>query len=103
MMVRIARGNEVVDSALQVIANAVTVEQLGQAQAVVLPLRYGLSLAQTAQVTGLSMGWVSKQRNRFIQGKAVGDGTISARGATQTKLHLGRESGCAQAVFEASP
>jgi hypothetical protein len=80
MMVRIARGNEVVDSALQVIANAVTVEQLRQAQAVVLPLRYGLSLAQTAQVTDLSMGWVSKQRNRFIQGKAVGDGTVSARG-----------------------
>ena len=80
MMVRIARGNEVVDSALQVIANAVTVEQLRQAQAVVLPLRYGLSLAQTAQVTGLSIGWVSKQRNRFIQGKAVGDGTVAARG-----------------------
>ena len=79
MTVRIARGNEVVDRALQVIANAVTVEQLGQAQAVVLPLRYGLSLAQTAQVTDLSMGWVSKQRNRFIQGKAVGDGTVSAR------------------------
>jgi hypothetical protein len=66
MTVRIARGNEVVDRALQVIANAVTVEQLGQTQAVVLPLRYGLSLAQTAQVTDLSMGWVSKQRNRFI-------------------------------------
>ena len=35
---------------------------------------------QTAEVTGLSVGWVSKQRNRFIQGKAVGDGTVPARG-----------------------
>ena len=79
-MARIARGEEVVDSAMQVIANAVTVEQLRQAQAVVLPLRFAMSLQQTAQVTGLSVGWVCKQRNRFIQGKAVGDGTVPARG-----------------------
>ena len=79
-MARIARGNEVLDSALQVIATAVSVEQLRQAQAVALPLRLGMSLRQTAEVTGLSVGWVSKQRNRFIQGKPVGDGTIPARG-----------------------
>lgn len=79
-MARIARGNEVVDSALQVIANAVTVEQLRQAQAVVLPLRFQMSLEQTAQVTGLSVGWVSKLRNRFIQGKPTGDGHEPARG-----------------------
>ena len=79
-MARISRGEEVVDSAMQVIANAVTVEQLRQAQAVVLPLRFAMSLAQTAEVTGLSVGWVSKQRNRFIQGKAVGDGAVPARG-----------------------
>jgi hypothetical protein len=58
-MVRIACGEEVVDSAMQVIANAVTVEQLRQAQAVVLPLRFAMSLQQTAEVTGLSVGWVS--------------------------------------------
>jgi len=79
-MARIARGNEVVDSALQTIANAVTLEQLRQAQAVVLPLRFEMSLAQTAQATGLSAGWVSKLRNRFIQGKPVGDGSVPARG-----------------------
>jgi hypothetical protein len=79
-MARIARGEETVERAMQVIANAVTVEPLRQAQAVVLPLRFSMSLAQTAEVTGLSTGWVSKQRNRFIQGKAVGDGTVPARG-----------------------
>jgi transposase len=79
-MARIARGQEHVERAMQVIANAVTVEQLRQAQAVVLPLRFAMSLEQTAEVTGLSVGWVSKQRNRFIQGKAVGDGTVPARG-----------------------
>lgn len=79
-MARIARGQEAVDRAMQVIAHAVTVEQLRQAQAVVLPLRFAMSLHQTAEVTGLSVGWVSKQRNRFIQGKPVGDGTVPARG-----------------------
>ena len=82
-MARIARGNEVLDSALQVIATAVSVEQLRQAQAVALPLRLGMSLRQTAEVIGLSVGWVSKQRNRFIQGKPVGDGTIAARGGSR--------------------
>lgn len=79
-MARIARGEEVADSAMQAIASAVTVEQLRQAQAVVLPLRFAMSLQQTAQVTGLSIGWVSKQRNRYIQGKALGDGSVPARG-----------------------
>lgn len=79
-MARIARGNEAVDSALQAIASAVTLEQLRQAQAVVLPLRFEMSLAQTAQAMGLSVGWVSKLRNRFIQGKPVGDGSVPARG-----------------------
>ena len=79
-MARIARGEEVVDSAMKAIANAVTVEQLRQAQAVVLPLRFSMSLEQTAEVTGLSVGWVSKQRNRFIQGKVVSDGSVPARG-----------------------
>ena len=78
-MARIAHGEEAVDRAMKVIATAVTVEQLRQAQAVVLPLRFSVSLEQTAEVTGLSVGWVSKQRNRFIQGKAVGDGTVAAR------------------------
>ena len=79
-MARIARGEEVIACAMQAIANAVTVEQLRQAQAVVLPLRFAMSLKQTAEVTGLSVGWVSKQRNRFIQAKVVGDGVVPARG-----------------------
>jgi hypothetical protein len=87
-MARIARGEEVVDSAMQVIANAVTVAQLRQAQAMVLPLRFEMSLAQTAEVTGLSIGWVSKQRNRFIQGKAVGDNTVPARGGGRRRQNF---------------
>ena len=61
-MARIARGEEAVDRAMKVIATAVTVEQLRQAQAVVLPLRFAMSLEQTAKVTGLSVGWVEVAR-----------------------------------------
>ena len=39
-----------------------------------------MSLEQTAQITGLSVSWVSKQRNRFIQGKPVGDASVPTRG-----------------------
>ncbi len=79
-MARIARGDEFVDSALEVIANAVTVEQVCQASAVVLPLRFGMTLEQTAQIAGVSVGWASRLRNRFILGKPVGDGCVHARG-----------------------
>jgi transposase len=79
-MARIARGEEFTEQAMQAIANASTVEQLRQAQAVILPVLFAMSLEQTAQITGLSVSWVSKQRNRFIQGKPVGDASVPARG-----------------------
>ena len=75
-MPRTFRGHESVDAALSVLATASTVEQLRQAQAVVLPLRYGLNLEQTAEVIGLSPGWVSRLRNSFIGGNV-----LDARGA----------------------
>ena len=79
-MARIARGEKFTEQALQTIVSAQTVEQLRQAQAVILPLLFAMSLEQTAQITGLSVSWVSKQRNQFIQGKPVGDGSVPARG-----------------------
>ena len=79
-MSRPPRGQDVLDSALQAIASATTIEQLRQAQAVVLPLRYGMSLEQTAQAIGLSKGWTCRLRNQFIAGDAVGDKGKSVRG-----------------------
>ena len=56
-MSRPASGDdEVLANTREAIAAAQTVEQLRQAQAVVLPLDYGLSLADTAQVIGVSPG-----------------------------------------------
>ena len=66
--------------ARQAIAEATTVEQLRQAQAVVLPLEHDLSLQATAQMIGLSVGWTSRLRNAFIRGDVVGDGSTPPRG-----------------------
>jgi transposase len=66
--------------AREVLARAQTVEQLRQAQSVVLPLDYGLSLEQTARVIGRSAPWTCRLRNRFLAGEIVGDGQRPSRG-----------------------
>jgi transposase len=72
-MSRPASGDdEVLKNAREAIATAQTVEQLRQAQAVVLPLEYGLSLADTAQVIGVSPGWACQLRRRFMHGRLAG-------------------------------
>ena len=72
-MSRPASGNEdVLRNARQAIASATTVEQLRQAQAVVLPLDYALSLTDTADVIGVSPGWACQLRRRFMSGQIVG-------------------------------
>ena len=72
-MSRPASGDaEVLKSARQAIASAKTVEQLRQAQAVVLPLAHGLSLAETARVIGVSRGWACQLRRRFMHGEIAG-------------------------------
>jgi transposase len=72
-MSRPASGNEeILIRAREAIASAQTAEQLRQAQAVVLPLDYAMSLADTAQVIGVSQGWVCQLRRRFIRGQIAG-------------------------------
>jgi transposase len=79
-MSRPMRGQDVLDDALQAIGFAKTIEQLRQAQALALPLQYGMSLAQTAQAIGISTGWVCRLRNQFIRGQIAEDGSKPVRG-----------------------
>ena len=79
-MARTARGADNLEWAREVLAQAQTVEQLRQAQAVVLPLDYGLSLEQTARAIGRSVPWTCRLRNRFLAGEIVGDGQRQSRG-----------------------
>jgi len=55
-------------------------ERRAASQAVVLPLRYGLSLSQTAEALGISATWASRLRNAFLDGRSVGDGSVPSRG-----------------------
>lgn len=72
-MSRPASGDqEVLSRARALIATAQTVEQLRQAQAVVLPLDHALSLSDTARAIGVSTGWACQLRRRFIHGQTVG-------------------------------
>jgi len=76
-------SNEIVGRAREAIAQAKTVEQLRQAQAVVLPVDYGLSMEQTAQVVGVSAGWVCQLRRRFMAGQLAGAEGTPKRGGRQ--------------------
>ena len=66
-MARPASGKDVLEKAKESLANARTVEELRQAQAVVLPLEYGFSIDQVAAVLGISKGWACQLRRRFIK------------------------------------
>lgn len=65
-MPRTASGSEVLEQAQQALREAETVEELRQAQAVVLPLLLGVSMEQTAAVLGVPVGWTCQLRRRFI-------------------------------------
>lgn len=74
---------QAIEHAQLAVAQATTAEQLRQAQAVLLPLLYGLSLSQTAEVTGISVGWVCQLRRRFIAGDLVGAADAPTPGGRQ--------------------
>ena len=92
-MARPARGAEVLDMAQEMILRAETIDELRQAQAVVLPLAYGLSLEQTARAIGQSVGWTCRLRNRFLAGETVGDGQRQRPGGRRRQnLSINRET-----------
>lgn len=92
-MSRPASGDDrILMNAREAIASAQTVEQLRQAQAVVLPLDYAMSLADTAQVIGVSPGWACQLRRRFIHGhKAGAPGAPTAGGRKRQNMSLEEE------------
>ncbi|MEQ1814368.1 MAG: winged helix-turn-helix domain-containing protein [Candidatus Nitrotoga sp.] len=80
-MSRPASGNdEILIRAREAIASALTVGQLRQAQAVVLPLDHAMSLTDTAQVIGVSQGWACQLRRRFMRGQIAGASDVPTPG-----------------------
>ena len=66
-MSRRSGGRDFLEIAKSSLPKAKTIEGLRKLQAVVLPLEFGLTLEETAQATGVTVGWVSQLRNRFIR------------------------------------
>jgi transposase len=89
-MARKASGSEVLRQARACLSKAKTAEELRQAQAVVLPLQFGLSLEQTAQAIGVSVGWACQLRTRFIREGPVRSGDRPSRGGRRRE-NLSRE------------
>jgi len=87
---RKASGAEVLEKAKACLSKAKTIDELRQAQTVVLPLEFGLTLEQTAQAVGVSLGWACRLRTRFIRGGAGGETGKPSRGGRRRE-NLSRE------------
>jgi hypothetical protein len=64
-MARLAGGSEYLDAAITQAASATSVDELRMAQALLLPLKFGLSLDDTGVVLGVSKSWTLRLRKRF--------------------------------------
>ena len=64
-MARLAGGHEFLEAAVTQAANAKTVSELRMAQALLMPLKFGLSLDDTSVALGLSKSWTLRLRQRF--------------------------------------
>jgi transposase len=83
-MARPATGREFVKTAKERIASAKTVDSLRAAQALLLPLEFGLSLEQTATVIGLSKSRTGKLRTQF---QRIETGAVKIRSKKELRNH----------------
>jgi transposase len=79
-MARTPRGREVLERAKKLLSRARTADELRRAQAVVLPLEYGFSMERTAAIIGVSKGWASQLRTKFIRTGGAASGKKRLRG-----------------------
>ena len=83
-MARPATGREFIKTAKERIASAKTVDALRAAQALLLPLEFGLSLEQTATVIGLSKSRTGKLRTKF---QRIETGAVRIRTKKELRNH----------------
>jgi len=65
-MARTPSGHQLLEKAKELLASARTAKEVRQAQAVILPLEFNMSLDQTSAITGISKNWVCHLRTEFI-------------------------------------
>lgn len=64
-MARLAGGQEFLEAAITQAAKATTISELRMAQALLMPLKFGLSLEDTGVALGISKSWTLRLRQRF--------------------------------------
>ena len=64
-MARLAGGHQFLEAAVTQAAKAKTISELRMAQALLMPLKFGLSLDDTSMALGLSKSWTLRLRQRF--------------------------------------
>lgn len=85
-MARRPTGAEALDRARKAVKTAETVHELRAAQAVLLPLEFGLTVRQTGEVLGRTPSWVSRTRRAFILGTLETHGGRPGRGGRRHAL-----------------
>lgn len=70
-MARKAGGHQFLEKAKELLVNAKSAKEVRQAQAVILPLEFNMSLEQTSAITGISKNWVNQLRNEFIHASGI--------------------------------
>ena len=98
-MARKAKGYEVLDMAKAILKTTDAADDLRVCQAVILPLEYGLTTAETAAVIGRSIRWTTHVRNKFIKTKGLGD-KAERGGRRQANLTKGDEQEFLAPFFE---
>lgn len=88
-MARTPTGKEALDKARMDLVSATSLDQFRIAQAVVLPLDFGLSLHETARAIGKNAGWVTRARLGYIK-RFTSTKPIRKRGGRRNSL-LSRE------------
>ena len=100
-MARKARGRDLLEQAKWLLSKAKTAEELRQAQAVVMPLEFGLSIEQTARAIGVSTGWACQLRNRFIrEGGIPREGKALRGGRRRENMNLAEEEAFLAPFFD---
>lgn len=84
-MARNSTGRDTLKQARHDLTTASTTKQLRVAQAVVFPLDLGISLARTAELIGMTSGWVARSRIRYITLQRKGK-TPDSRGGRRNSL-----------------
>lgn len=85
-MARKAGGHQFLEMAKEFLANAKTAKDVRQAQSVILPLEFNMSLEQTSAITGICRNWVNQLRNEFIHAGGIVESNKSHGGRRRENM-----------------